>query len=98
MLNEFFEKAEVEPNSMNIDKLCDLHRIKFREELFQAIGSKNVVLGTADLNVLHEKQGNKGNSWTHFIPFLKKKSPSSKTKEKPTPEQPISIDRKKQWF
>ena len=95
MLNEFFEKAEVEPNSMNIDKLCDLHRIKFREELFQAIGSKNVVLGTADLNVLHEKQGNKGNSWTHFIPFLKKKSPSSKTKEKPTPEQPISIDRKK---
>ena len=95
MLNEFFEKAEVEPNSMNIDKLCDLHRIKFREELFQAIGSKNVVLGTADLNVLHEKQGNKGNSWTHFIPFLKKKSPSSKTKEKPTPEHPISIDRKK---
>ena len=95
ILNEFFEKAEVEPNSMNIDKLCDLHRIKFREELFQAIGSKNVVLGTADLNVLHEKQGNKGNSWTHFIPFLKKKSPSSKTKEKPTPEQPISIDRKK---
>ena len=95
ILNELFEKAEVEPNSMNIDKLCDLHRIKFREELFQAIGSKNVVLGTADLNVLHEKQGNKGNSWTHFIPFLKKKSPSSKTKEKPTPEHPISIDRKK---
>ena len=30
MLNEFFEKAEVEPNSMNIDKLCDLHLIKFR--------------------------------------------------------------------
>ncbi len=85
MLNEFFEKAEVEPNSMNIDKLCDLHRIKFREELFQAIGSKKRRVGHGRLECAsREKQGNKGNSWTHFIPFLKKKSLSSKTKEKPT--------------
>ena len=85
MLNEFFEKAEVEPNSMNIDKLCDLHRIKFREELFQAIGSKNVVLGTADLNVLHEKQREQGQQLDTFHPFLKKKSPSSKTKKRNRP-------------
>lgn len=80
MLNEFFEKADIEPNSINIDKLCDLHHIKFREELFQAIGSKNVVLGEDDLNVLNDKTTNKnsGSSWTQFIPFLKKKNKTTK--------------------
>ena len=81
MLNEFFEKADIEPNSINIDKLCDLHHIKFREELFQAIGCQKVVLGNADLDALRNKPIKKSNSWTHLIPFLKKKQPSAKTQK-----------------
>ncbi len=73
LLNDFFEKADIEPNSINIDKLCDLHHIKFREELFQAIGSQKVVLGNADLEALQEKPNSKGSSWTNLIPFLKKR-------------------------
>ena len=84
-LAEFFEKADIEPNSMNIDKLCDLHHIKYREQLYQAIGCKTVVLGEEDLNVLHDKPAGKtNNSWTHFIPFLKKKQ---QPKEEKQPQQ-----------
>lgn len=82
ILNEFFEKADIEPNSMNIDKLCDLHHIKFREDLFLAIGNKKVVLGQEDLDVLHNKSQTKTeSSWTQYIPFLKRKKNKNTHKE-----------------
>ena len=96
MLNEFFEKADIEPTSMNVDKLCDLHHIKYREELYQAIGCRTVVLGEEDLDVLHDKPANKTNSsWTHFIPFLKKKQAAPKDNGKTEAPKPEAIDRKK---
>lgn len=82
ILNEFFEKADIEPNSMNIDKLCDLHHIKFREDLFLAIGNKKVILGQEDLDVLHNKSQTKTeSSWTQYIPFLKRKKNKNTHKE-----------------
>lgn len=82
ILNEFFEKADIEPNSMNIDKLCDLHHIKFREDLFLAIGNKKVVLGQEDLDVLQNKSQTKTeSSWTQYIPFLKRKKNKNTHKE-----------------
>lgn len=95
LLNEFFEKADLEPNSINIDKLCDLHNIKFREELYQAIGCKKITLGDADLNVLHEKNTSKGNSWTSFIPFLKKKPTAEKGKTTDAQKPKVVVDKKK---
>ncbi len=96
-LTDFFEKADIEPNSMNIDKLCDFHHIKYREELYQAIGCQTVVLGEEDLNVLRDKPATKtGSSWTHFIPFLKKKTTTaSKDNGKEEAPKPEAIDRKK---
>lgn len=94
ILYEFFEKAEFEANSINIDKLCDLHHIKYREELFQAIGCKNIVLGNADINALQEKSS-KNNSWTNFLPFLKKKDSQQKEEKKETPKDTPKIDKKK---
>ena len=96
-LTDFFEKADIEPNSMNIDKLCDFHHIKYREELYQAIGCQTVVLGEEDLNVLRDKPATKtGSSWTHFIPFLKKKTTTaSKDNDKEEAPKPEAIDRKK---
>ncbi len=95
ILNEFFEKADIEPNSINIDKLCDLHNIKFREELFQAIGCKKIVLGEADLNALHEKHTSKSSSWTSFIPFLKKKPTQEKKKATDAQKPKVVVDKKK---
>lgn len=69
MLVKFLADHDIEANSMNVDKLCDLHNIKLREELYIAIGTGKVVLGEDDLNVLRTKiSGNR--SWTKYIPFL----------------------------
>ena len=95
MLNDFFEKADIEPNSINVDKLCDLHNIKFREELYQAIGGQKIVLGDADLDVLHDKTTGKS-GWTSFLPFLKKKASSGKRKVRDVQSpQAVPVDRKK---
>lgn len=96
ILNEFFEKADIEPNSMNIDKLCDLHHIKFREDLFLAIGNKKVVLGQEDLDVLHNKtQAKTESSWTQYIPFLKRKKAKNNKVQEPQTDNPVVTLNKK---
>lgn len=69
MLTKFLAEHDMEANSMNVDKLCDLHNIKLREELYIAIGTGKVILGEDDINVLRTKiSGTR--SWTKYIPFL----------------------------
>ena len=79
MLQTFLRKNDIEPNSLNLDKLCEMHHLKLREELFRAIGNKTVTLGQEDINYLHEKQSGKDSKWTHFVPFLKRKTQNPKS-------------------
>lgn len=96
ILNDFFEKADIEPNSINIDKLCDLHHIKFREDLFLAIGNKKVVLGQEDLDVLHNKPQTKTeSSWTQYIPFLKRKKEKVRKEQESQTDNPVVALNKK---
>lgn len=98
MLVKFLAEHELEANSMNVDKLCDLHNIKLREELYIAIGTGKVILGEDDINVLRTKiSGTR--SWTKYIPFLNFTSnhddnTSSKDKKKGN-EIEQKIDKKK---
>lgn len=98
MLVKFLAEHELEANSMNVDKLCDLHNIKLREELYIAIGTGKVILGEDDINVLRTKiSGTR--SWTKYIPFLNFTSnhddnASSKDKKKGN-EIEQKIDKKK---
>ncbi|MDE6634627.1 MAG: RelA/SpoT family protein, partial [Bacteroidaceae bacterium] len=34
ILTDFFHKADMEPSSMNVDKLCNFHQLKNREQLY----------------------------------------------------------------
>lgn len=73
ILKAFLEKAEIEVNSINVDKLCILHGIHTREELYTAIGKQNVVLGDHDLDVLRERtQGKRG--WGRYLQLFSRKS------------------------
>ncbi len=96
LVNAFFAEADMEPNSVNLDKLCVLHNIHMREELLSAIGSKKIILGEADLDALREKANNNAN-WTRFIPFLnrKSKSPAEQAEEENASEEALKIDKKK---
>lgn len=98
ILNKFFSEHDMEANSMNVDKLCELHNIRLREDLYTAIGTGKVILGDDDLNVLRTKISG-SRSWTRYIPFLNltgnhedNSSDKEKKKEKNTEQK---IDKKK---
>jgi len=99
MLRVFFEKAEIEQNSINVDKLCILHNIHTREELYTAIGNQCVILGDQDLAVLREVSSEK-RGWSKYLRFFTRKMKESQVQEgEQTPaEQELTkpkIDRKK---
>lgn len=77
--NAFFAQEELDPNSVNIEKLCNLYNLTTKEELYRLIGRKKIVLGEEDRNVLHERPSRK---WTLKLPFkllgLSKRSDNQK--------------------
>lgn len=89
MLVEFLQKLEIEPSSSNQDRLCILHNVGTREELYSAIAQGNVVLSDTDRNYLKNK-GNK-RRWSRLIPFWKPKAAVEEDKQEPI----LKIDRKK---
>ena len=95
ILNEFFQKNEKEPNSVNINKLCQFHNLDTREELLSAIGSKTINLGDADLKALNQKIRKKKN-WGRYLTIFKRRreeKPSMQPAE--VEEAPLQIDKKK---
>ncbi len=100
MLNDFFQKEDIEPSSINIEKLFRMHQMNTKEELLLAIGQKALVLGDEDRNILKEKSSNA--SWKKYLfPFggnsnkqsKSKKESKEKAEEKKSDEN--AIDRKK---
>lgn len=100
MLVEFFRKADIQPNSVEIDRLCALHQIDKREQLYTAIGRNQVVLSQVDLDELHRKnQGNQGKGWAkRYLTLFRKKQNGQETSEASADAietLPLKIDRKK---
>lgn len=72
ILSTFFEKYGIEINSINVDKLCVLHDIVTREQLYTAIGKAEVVLGAPDVSVLKET-GQGKRRWGKYLNFFTRK-------------------------
>ncbi len=99
ILSDFFKKEDIEPNSVNVDKLLALHDMT-RENFLAALGQKTLVLGDEDRNALKERTNNL--NWKKYkkyiFPF------NRKTKELPAPQQPqepepmVNIDKKKPFI
>ncbi|MBQ9558549.1 MAG: bifunctional (p)ppGpp synthetase/guanosine-3',5'-bis(diphosphate) 3'-pyrophosphohydrolase [Bacteroidaceae bacterium] len=95
LLTDFFRHSDMEPNSMNVDKLCELHQMKNREQLFIAIGLGRITLGQADID--HLRAEREAKSWKRYLKKIFKRSrkdgivPKTSTTATPLPQ----IDRKK---
>ena len=74
----FFEKNTIDHNSINVDKLCILHNIVTREQLYTAIGKEEVVLGAQDLTVLNENTQGK-RRWARYLRFFTRKMKEDET-------------------
>ncbi|MCD7721508.1 MAG: RelA/SpoT family protein [Prevotellaceae bacterium] len=72
-LRDFFQRNDVEVNSLNIDKLCLLHQTDSREQLYAAIGTQTVVLGKEDLAMLRNKSRHR-KSWKKYLNPFKRSS------------------------
>ena len=82
LLNEWLKKNGFEPSTSLIDQLAEFHDIKHREELYQALGEKTILLGEKDLDKLHGKtKKSESSGWLKYVPFVK-----AKKKDVPQPE------------
>ena len=74
-LNEWLAKHEIETTPAIVDQLAEYHDFSRRDEFFQALGDKTVLLGDKDLDELNGKNKNKDESggWRKFVPFVKSK-------------------------
>ncbi|KAA6326483.1 GTP pyrophosphokinase [termite gut metagenome] len=66
VLREFLKKGNVPLTISNIEKLCKLHSIKSKEELYTEIGSKRFFLGKPDREIVKEKNTN---TWKQRLIF-----------------------------
>ena len=83
LLTEWLTKNNREYSHAVADQLAEYHDISRREDFFQALGEKTVILGEKDLDELDGKNKKKkdgGNGgWRRYVPFVKAKKPEEQT-------------------
>ncbi|MDE6647221.1 MAG: RelA/SpoT family protein [Prevotella sp.] len=79
MFSEFLKKNNIENMLSAADKLTELHEVRNREEFFQAIADKTILLGEKDLDELQGKNGKSG--WRKLVPFLGRGKQKKTTKK-----------------
>lgn len=99
VLDEFLKKNDIESTTAIADKLTIFHEQCTREDFFQALGEKTILLGEKDLDELQGKNTEKGKKgWRRLVPFLGK----NKAKKEDTTQEffvvPEKFNRKKPIF
>ncbi len=90
MLDDFFAKNDIIKDTLNLDKLCNLHSVAKAEDLYLAVGGKKVVLGSDDVACLKNKSNK---SWKRLLMFRRRKD-VAKTESQQQAETPV-LDKKK---
>ena len=73
MLEEFLQKNNLSDHLNAADQLALFHEIKHREEFYQAIAEKSILLGEKDVDELMGKNAQGKSGWRKLVPFLKSK-------------------------
>ena len=74
IFNAFLEKSHQEPSLALADRLAEFHGYAKRQEFYQALGEKIVILGEKDIDELSGKNKNDDNTgWRKYVPFVGKK-------------------------
>ena len=99
ILNAFFKKNGFESSPTLVDQLAEFHEIKRREDFYQALGEKKVLLGEKDVDELNgkNKKNESGGAWRKYVPFVKPKKKEEKV-EQSLFIVPEKFDRKKPIF
>ncbi len=98
LLAEWLKKNDFEVSLVNTDKLADFHDIHHREEFYQLLGEKNILLGEKDVDELKGKKSKKNESsggWRKYVPFVKAKKKEEDISEHDLFIVPDKFNRKK---
>ena len=89
ILNAFLKKNGFEPSTVLADKLAEFHEYSGRNEFFQGLGEKIVLLGEKDIDELNgkNKDEDSGRGWRKYIPFVG----SDKKKKEEAPKQELFV-------
>ena len=89
ILNAFLKKNGFEPSTVLADKLAEFHEYRGRNEFFQGLGEKIVLLGEKDIDELNgkNKDEDSGKGWRKYIPFVG----SDKKKKEEAPKQELFV-------
>ena len=88
VLTEWLQKHEREYSIAIADQLAEYHDFRNRDDFFQALGEKTVLLGEKDLDELDGKNKKKQAStggWRKYVPFVKSKKEDETTDSEHTP-------------
>ncbi len=100
ILDNFLKQNDIENTATVADQLATFHESQSREDFFQALGEKTILLGEKDIDELHGKNSTEGKKgWRRLVPFLGK----SKQKKEDADGQeffvvPEKFNRKKPIF
>ncbi len=88
ILDAFLKKNDIENTIAVATQLATFHESKSREEFFQSLGEKTILLGEKDLDELHGKHASDNTKgWRRLMPFLGK----SKPKKEETNQQELLV-------
>ena len=75
-LAEWLKKGGYELTTAIADQLAVFHECSSREQLYQQLGEKTIVLGEADMDELKgkNKKKNESSGWRKYVPFVKAKT------------------------
>ncbi|MGN1264020.1 MAG: RelA/SpoT family protein [Prevotella sp.] len=100
-LMAFLKKNDINYTGATVDLLAAFHDVEKRENFFQALGDKTIILGEKDLDELKGKKSKaaKSGGWRKYVPFIK----SDKGKKEEEPQNklfivPEKFNRKKPIF
>lgn len=98
LLGNWLQKNGFEQTPAIIDQLAKYHDIGRREEFYQALGEKHVILGEKDIDELkgrNKKKNDSGGGWRKFVPFVKAKKEEEKSEQPALFIVPEKFNRKK---
>ena len=98
LLDEWLKKNGFEPSTALVDQLAHYHDISKREEFFQSLGEKTILLSEKDVDELkgkNKKNENGSGGWRKYMPFVKTKKKEEEKQAANLFVIPEKFDRKK---
>jgi len=74
LLGSFLQRNGLEFSYAILDQLAEYHDIRRREDFYQALGEKAIILGEKDMDELngkHKKTTDNSGGWRKYVPFVK---------------------------